>query len=406
MKLKIYPQKLKGAITPPPSKSQAHRLLIAAALAQGESRIDNLALSKDISATIGCMRALGAVISADGRIVCGTGGTGKHRPSLQKLDCCESGSTLRFLIPVALVLTGGGIFTGQGRLMERPQGPYERLFAEKGIAFLRENDSLRVEGRLLPGIYALPGDVSSQFITGLMYALPLLDGDSKIMLTTPLESSGYVDMTIDVLGMFGIRVETIDGGWHVPGGQHYVNQQCQVESDYSQAGFYYAAKALGNEIDICGLLENSAQGDRVIVNHYNELMLPGEVPIDVRECPDLVPPLALMAALRAGETTKILGAARLRGKESDRLDTVTRQLNALGADVTQTPDSLIIRGVESLHGGSVSGCNDHRIAMMLAIAATASGQPVILDGAECVSKSYPDFWEDYVTLGGCVERMD
>lgn len=406
MKLKIEAKKLKGAITPPPSKSQAHRLLIAAALAAGESRIENLALSRDISATIGCMRALGAQISGDGTIVHGVGGNRMKSETLPELDCCESGSTLRFLIPVALALAGGGIFSGQGRLMERPQGPYEALFGEKGIVFVREGGKLRVEGRLTPGLFALPGDVSSQFITGLMYALPLLEGDSEIVLTTPLESSGYVDMTLDALQRFGISVRPTEEGWHIPGGQNYVNQNCRVESDYSQAGFYFAAKALGNDVEICGLNENSPQGDRVIVEHYRALTGAGDVSIDVRECPDLVPPLALMAALRAGERTKILGAARLRIKESDRLDTVTTQLNALGADVEQLPDSLIIHGVNALRGGAVSGCNDHRIAMMLAMAATAAQGAVILDGAECVAKSYPDFWEDYVTLGGQIERMD
>ena len=405
MKVKITPQKLNGTITPPPSKSQAHRLLIAAAMAAGESRTGNLTLSKDIAATINCMRALGARISEDGSVIEGIGGTKRSFASLPELDCCESGSTLRFLIPVALAVAGGGIFTGQGRLMERPQGPYEQLFGEKGIIFCREQGTLRVEGRLTPGIYNLAGNVSSQFITGLMFALPLLDGDSEIMLTSPLESSGYVDMTLDALRQFGIRIHPVEGGWKIPGKQNYVNQNCAVETDWSQAGFYYAAKALGSRVEICGLNENSAQGDRVIRDHYRTLIAPGEVTLDVRECPDLVPPLALMAALRAGETTKILGAARLRIKESDRLDTVTTQLNALGANIRQMPDSLIIHGVNSLHGGSVSGCNDHRIAMMLAVAATAADGPVILEGAECVTKSYPDFWEDYVDLGGQVERI-
>lgn len=406
MKLKITPRRLCGFITPPPSKSQAHRLIIAAALAEGESRLLNMALSKDIIATLDCMRALGAWCSTGGSLIRGLGGKRKTFDRLPELDCCESGSTLRFLIPVALAVAGGGVFSGQGRLMERPQGPYERICAERGITFRREGGKLRVEGTLTSGIFTLPGDVSSQFITGLMYALPLLEGDSDIMLTTPLESSGYVDMTLDALDRFGITVEPVEGGWHIPGGQHYIEQNGAVESDYSQAGFYFAAKALGSELTILGLNDGSAQGDRVIEDHYQALTRPGEVTIDVRECPDLVPPLALMAALRAGETTHIVGAARLRIKESDRLDTVTTQLNLLGADVEQGADFLRLRGVERLHGGAVSGCNDHRIAMMLAMAATAADGTVWLDGAECVSKSYPNFWEDYVALGGQVERMD
>ncbi len=406
MVVKITPGKLRGSITPPPSKSQAHRLIIAAALAEGESRVKNLSLSKDITATLNCMRALGAVAAKNGSTITGVGDRKSAFERLPELDCCESGSTLRFLIPVALTVAGGGVFSGQGRLMERPQGPYEALFAEKGIAFVRENGKIRVEGKLESGVYRLPGDVSSQFITGLLYALPLLEGDSEIMLTTPLESSGYVDMTLYALKYFGVSVQPTQSGWHVPGGQKYQPRDCTVESDYSQAAFFFAANLLGSQLNIRGLNQDSVQGDRAIVEQCKALSQSGEVTIDVSQCPDLVPPLAAIAALRAGEQTNIVGAARLRIKESDRLDTVTTQLNALGADVAQSADSLTIHGVEVLHGGEVSGCNDHRIAMMLAMAATCATGSVTIAEAECVSKSYPDFWEDYAKLGGLVERVD
>ena len=406
MDVKITPALLQGSITPPPSKSQAHRLIIAAALAAGESRVANVALSQDITATLNCMRALGAEDSEDGSRIIGIGNSRGPLDPLPKLDCGESGSTLRFLIPVALAVAGGGIFSGHGRLMDRPQGPYEDLFASRDIVFRRENGTLRVEGSLKSGRFALPGNVSSQFITGLMYALPLLEGDSEIILTTPLESRGYVDMTLDALAQFDIRVEPMEQGWHIPGGQTYRSRNVAVESDYSQAAFYFAARLLGSPVQIQGLNPDSAQGDAAILDFYDTLSTTGEAELDVSQCPDLVPPLAAMAALRPGQTTRIVGAARLRLKESDRLDTVTTQLNRLGADIVQGPDFLTIRGVDWLEGGTVSGCNDHRIAMMLAIAATRAKGCVTITGAQCVAKSYPNFWEDYVALGGRIERLD
>ncbi len=406
MVVEISPRKLTGTITPPPSKSQAHRLIIAAALANGQSHISNIALSKDISATINCMKALGADISEDGTTIYGTNGEGCFHSYLPQMDCCESGSTLRFLIPVALAVAGGGLFSGQGRLMDRPQKPYEMLFAEKGISFERKNGTIQVKGKLKGGVYHLPGDVSSQFITGLMYALPLLEDDSEIILTSPLESSGYVDMTLEALRVFGVTIQAMEGGWHIPGGQQYHPQDCTVESDFSQAAFFYAANLLGSELTVSGLNPRSAQGDRVILEYEHALRQKGEITLDVSQCPDLVPPLAVMAALRAGEITRIVGAARLRIKESDRLDTITTQLNALNADVEQDTDCLTIRGVSSLNGGVVSGCNDHRIAMMLAIAATRANAPIRITGAECVEKSYPNFWDDYARLGGKIKKVE
>lgn len=390
MNVTITPGLLRGAITPPPSKSQAHRLLIAAALADGESRIEHLADSQDIQATRRCMAALKA--------------PGEDLPVL---DCGESGSTLRFLIPVALALRGGGRFTGRGRLMERPQKPYFDLFDEKGIAYRQEDGVLTVQGRLTPGTFALPGDVSSQFVTGLLYALPLLEGDSRITLTTPLESRGYVDMTLEALERFGIRAECPDGRTlRVPGGQTYRPCRAAVESDYSQAAFYYAANGLGGQVEILGLNPRSAQGDRCIVPYHMQLCGPGEAELDVSQCPDLVPPLAAHAALRQG-ITRIVNAARLRIKESDRLTAVTQVLTALGADVVEGADRLTITGQpEGLAGGvTVDSHNDHRIAMMLAVAATRAEGTVTIRGAESVAKSYPDFWEVYESLGGRVLRQ-
>ncbi len=410
MNITIQPGLLHGSITPPPSKSQAHRLVIAAALAEGESHLENMALSQDIEATLGCMRALGASASRDG---CSITGIGRRRyPCTPCCDtpglfCGESGSTLRFLIPVALAVRQGGSFHGRGRLMRRPLKPYEDLFEEKGIWYHRHQDQMEVYGRLEPGVYRLPGDVSSQFITGLLYALPLLEGDSEILLTSPLESGGYVDMTLDALAAFGVSARRTETGWHVPGNQEYRPHDGRVEGDYSQAGFFYAAKGLGSGLEICGMNPASAQGDKVIVPYYERLCGDGEVALDVSQCPDLVPPLAVHAALRRpGSVTRIVGAARLRMKESDRLATVTEVLNALGGRVEEHPDALTVTAVENLRGGTVDSHNDHRIAMMAAVAATRCLAPVTVLGAECVNKSYPGFWEDYESLGGQVRREE
>ena len=395
MDVTVTPAKLQGTVIPPPSKSQAHRVLIAAALADGVSHITNVAPSQDIKATQDCMAALKS-------------GTPAGLDGLPLLDCGESGSTLRFLVPVALVLRGGGCFTGRGRLMERPLTPYFDIFREKGVFWERIGNRLEVKGTLSPGEYRLPGNVSSQFVTGLLYALPLLGGDSEIVLTSPLESRGYVDMTLDALGLFGVRVENQRcERFLIPGNQRYQPRNFSIEADWSQAGFWYAARFLGSPVEVGGMDPGSAQGDRVIAAHFETLSRPGEVDIDVSDCPDLVPPLAAMAALRAGRVTRLTNAARLRAKESDRLASVTQALSALGADITEGQDSLTVRGKDSLTGGvKVDSFNDHRIAMMAAVAATRCGKPVTVTGAECVVKSYPNFWEEYESLGGKIEKSE
>ena len=411
MTLTITPAKLQGTITPPPSKSQAHRLLIAAALAEGKSVIQNISRSQDMEATLRCLTELGAEYERAGEKLTlrGLGGNPMSpmgRMALPRLDCGESGSTLRFLIPVALAVRGGGIFTGQGRLMERPQGPYFDLFEEKGISYEQKGGTLTVQGQLKPGEYRLPGNVSSQFVTGLLYALPLLEGDSKIMLTTDLESRDYVEMTLRALEAYGVKGHWMDERTlAVPGWQTYKARDLAVEADWSQAGFWYAAKALGNAVEVTGMDPHSSQGDKAIEKYYVNLSEPGDMTIDVSGCPDLVPPLAAMAALREG-TTYLVNAARLRMKEGDRVAAVSDVLCKLGATVEEGPDFLAIRGLLTLPGGAeVDAYNDHRIAMMAAIAATRCERPVTLTGAESVNKSYPNFWEDYVNLGGKITEV-
>jgi 3-phosphoshikimate 1-carboxyvinyltransferase len=305
----ITPKLLQGSIRPPASKSQAHRLLIGAALSQGTSVISQFGSSQDMEATLRCMEALGAsyrYLDESTIELSGLGGKPAKTPEI--MDCGESGSTLRFLIPIALAVAGQGTFRGHGRLMERPQEPYFEIFRAQGISYHREGDTLTVHGNLTPGVYSLRGDVSSQFVTGLLYALPLLSGDSEIRLTTALESSGYVDMTLEALQHFGISVTPTETGYLVPGTQTYKAADGAVEPDFSQSGFFYAMQGMGSPIEVLGLNPGSVQGDRVILPMMQELSGTGTVTLDVRECPDLVPPLAARAALRGGAVTHIVGA--------------------------------------------------------------------------------------------------
>ena len=407
MDVRITPRRLSGVVTPPPSKSLAHRYVIAAALAAGVSTVKNVAFSQDVEATLRCMEALGARWEAaeDSLRITGIGGERRPFGDLPRFDCGESGSTLRFLIPLALTVDQGGVFTGRGRLMERPQQPYFDLFDRRGISHALEDGVLTVRGSLSPGEYRLRGDVSSQFFTGLLLALPLLDGPSVVISTTKLESASYTSMTMGVLARCGIPVRWSPalGGFGVEPGI-YAPFEETVEADWSQAAFWYAAIALGSNLRLRGLKGQSSQGDAAVVTHYKKLSPAGEVKIDLSDCPDLLPPLAVMAAVRRG-TTRFTRAARLRLKESDRLATVSRMLKALGGAVSEEEDGLTVYGVSTLPGGVVDGANDHRIVMAAAIAATRCQGPVVIRGAEAVKKSYPNFWRDYEDLGGAVHVL-
>ena len=387
MNVTITPAALGGAVTPPPSKSQAHRLIIAAALSDGVCRLSNVELSQDIQATLRCMRTLDADASADGTVIRGADLVdGFETPPPEIMDCGESGSTLRFLIPVALALKGGGRFTGHGRLMERPQEPYFRLFTEKGIAWSLENGVLAVEGRLTPGVYALPGDVSSQFVTGLLYALPLLEGESTLTVTGPRESVGYVDLTLRALAQFGVVPAPEESGWRMAPQPYHGPTRVQVEGDWSNAAPWLCLGALGGEsVTVKGMDPASLQGDKAVCDVLAQmgarLHITGDrvtafhgplrpTQIDARDIPDLVPVLAAVAAAIPGTTT-ITGAARLRLKESDRLATTAHTLRALGAQVEEREDGLVIQGRYPLRGGTVDAAGDHRIAMTAAVAAGA-----------------------------------
>ena len=418
----IRPRLLIGSVDIPPSKSIAHRAIIAAALADGYSLIENFMTSKDMEATIGGMKSLGAEITVmdDGNSLKISGGS-KIVTAID-IDCIESGSTLRFLIPLALVKNRQAIFRGQGRLVERPLGEYLKVFKSHGVdySFPENRLPLSVKGVLESGEYNIVGGVSSQFITGLLFALPLLKGDSMIHIEGELESRGYIDLTIDVLKDFGIEIGNRSyKEFFIQGNQVYKSRNFRIEGDYSQAAFWLAAGVLGNGIRLNGLNIQSLQADKVILDILRAMggnivigndwieakhsVLKG-IRIDVSQCPDLVPILAVLGTLGKG-TTIIENAARARLKESDRLYAITTGLNKLGGNVEEIRDGLIINGVESLNGGEVDSFNDHRIAMALAVAATGASGDVIINGNESVHKSYPGFWDDFRRLGGLADEQ-
>ena len=414
--IKLTPSKLKGEVFVPSSKSIGHRAIIAASLANGESIISNLDMSQDITATIECMKTLGSKIYKDelGRLhIDGTDTL--NVAECVELDCNESGSTLRFLMPLSLLSNQEVKFKGKGKLMERPQKPYFDLFEEKGIRYEKTQEELVINGELKAGEYSLPGDVSSQFITGLLFTLPLLSDDSIINVTTELESKSYVDITIDVLKSFSVVVEN-ENQEHkkflVKGNQKYESRKYEVERDFSQSAFFMVAGAVGNDIICKGLNKDSKQGDKEIINILRKagakVEIDGEnikitkerirpLVIDAKDIPDLVPILAILCTFCEGEST-IINAGRLRLKESDRLNAITTELNKLGAKIEELKDSLKIQGVENLKGGIADSWGDHRIAMALAIAATRCEEEVIIKNSEAVNKSYPKFWEDYMEM--------
>jgi 3-phosphoshikimate 1-carboxyvinyltransferase len=390
----VEPGRLSGKVEIPSSKSYAHRLLIAAALADGPTFVGLNATNQDIAATARCLEALGAGVefTGDGINVAPIGAP----PEKAALFCGESGSTLRFMIPLAAALGVECTFTGAGRLPERPNAPLTDALRAHGMAVSRDLLPMTISGRLTGGEYSIAGNISSQYITGLLMALPLVKGDSRIRLTTRLESAPYVDITLDVLKDFGVEVRKEDGGYVIPGGQRYASPgRIAAEGDWSGAAFWALAASLGNDVKYTGLNPASAQGDRAIEEMLRRL----GSEIDVSETPDLVPALAVAAAWRRG-VTRITGAARLRIKESDRLRAVSDMLRSLGCGCEELDDGLVITGGRGFSGGKVDGCNDHRIVMAAAVATTVADGPVTITDSQAVNKSYPGFFDELIRLGG------
>jgi 3-phosphoshikimate 1-carboxyvinyltransferase len=370
-----------------------------------------------MQAMLQCIMALGADCSREGRLLRIRGFSSKP-DGIPVLNCLESGNTLRFLMPLSLVLAGGGRFLTRGRLAERPLGPYETLFARQGIMFERLTDGFLLRGRLAPGRFEMPGDVSSQFITGLLLALPLLDSDSEILLSTPPESDAYLQLTMDTMADFGVTVQRPDlQRFFVKGNQTFQSREYTVEGDYSQAAVMLCAGALGSNVSIRGLNYDSHQGDKAVIELLSQMgadfvhkdgacfMKSGSlhgIRIDGGQFPDILPMMALVCSLSKGES-RIENAGRLRLKECDRFAATVQELHKLGADICADGDVMMIHGREALRGGVLADShNDHRMAMMLSIAALHCREPLSIDNPSCVNKTWPSYWDDYRALGGII----
>ncbi len=405
----LTPGPYAGEVCIPSSKSVAHRLLICAALGTEKTTLLIDGFSKDIFATAKCLKALGAGIETNGRRIRVT--------PIQKpvsgglLPCGESGSTLRFLLPVAGALGVSGYFKMEGRLPERPMQVYEDVLRAHGMEISRDGSWLCFGGQLRSGDYSLPGDVSSQYFSGLLMALPRLAGDSSVTAEGTLESAGYIRLTEDALTLSGVRIERKTQTWHIPGSQRFaLPGVLRVEGDWSNAAFYLCMGALSEKgVTVRGLNLHSVQGDMAVLDILRQCgasvkAFEGEVTvrraelrpvtIDAAPIPDLVPVLSVLACGAEGDT-HIINAARLRMKESDRLESTARLISDLGGAVEELPDGLVIHGTGGLRGGDVDSCCDHRIAMSAAVAAGLCRESVTIRGAHCVQKSYPAFWEDF-----------
>lgn len=447
MNVKIEPAVLSGTTAAISSKSDLHRLLICAALADAPAviQLDQKAeLSDDVTATIECLQALGAEISVQPGAIHVQ--PVRRVPDLPVLDCGESGSTLRFLIPVAAALCPASSFRGHGRLPDRPVTDLLHTLEQNGVTVSPERLPFSIRGKLQSGTFRLPGNISSQYITGLLLALPLLDGDSRILLTSPLQSASYISITLHALARFGVRAGTLavsedapHGGFTVPGGQVFHSPGAlRADGDWSNAAFFLAAGAIGARhggrdrgtgagraegavpaVSVAGLDCGSPQGDKAIAGLLRRFgadvrtdgprgaagiavtarpgVLRGQT-IDLTDIPDLLPVLAVTAAAAEG-VTRFTGGERLRLKESDRIRSVRVMLEQLGGTAEELPDGLLVTG-GPLTGGTVDSFHDHRIVMAAAVAALSASGPTVITGAEAVRKSYPAFFEDYNQLGG------
>ncbi len=392
----IYKSKANAEIVARSSKSYMHRALIGGALSDGETIIENIAESEDIKATIECLKNFGATFQFSGDTVRIQGVSPAKNKNTLSLFANESGSTLRFLIPVSLLYSDSVEFTGSKRLLERPQTVYEELFPRKNCFIKRSENCITVGGTLTGGVYECRGDISSQFLTGLLFTLPLLNEDSEIKLTTPLQSSPYIDLTLEILNEFSVNIErTDDRTFKIKGNQEFKATKLYCEGDWSNAAFLEAFNLIGGSVVLDGLKETSTQGDKIYREYFEELKQ-GTPVLDITDCPDLAPILMTMATLLNGAVLK--GTSRLKIKESDRGEVMKNELSKFSADITVLEDEIIIKKADlKTPTENICGNNDHRIAMSLTVISSVFGG--VIENAECVNKSYPLFFEDCEKLG-------
>lgn len=418
--VKVFPTSIKGEVEVPPSKSLSHRALICASLSKGKSVIDNVLLSEDIKATMKSLETIGAKFEVEGSSIIVTG-VKKLKYNGEDVDCNESGSTIRFLIPILSLSKKEVTFTGKESLINRPFEIYENIFKEDGNSFDIKENKIMVNGSIKARDYYIDGNVSSQFFSGLLFALPLLKSDSNLYYNGTLESKSYIDLTIEMLEHFGIDIQEINNGYHIPGNQTYRSTDYYVEGDFSQSAFHLVAGVINGFIKVNNLSHDSKQGDKQIVDiikHmkgkiiYTENGYTAEktqtygTTIDISDCPDLAPIIALLGSVSKGTTT-ITNISRLRLKESDRVESTVTTLSKLGANISVKDEEIIIYGKKTLKGGvTLDSYNDHRIAMMITVAGLVCEQEVALLRPLAVNKSYPHFFEDYKKIGGKITIKD
>ena len=400
MKVTITPSRANGCIFAPPSKSMAHRMLMGAGLAEGTSVVENIVLSEDIKATLGILKALGTQYKIEDHKVIMQGIGSSSLQTMHTLNCNESGSTLRFFIPLLLSGVGKAEFSGAKRLFERPLGIYEEICIEQGILFEKHETGLTVEGQLQAGHFKVKGNISSQFITGLLFALPLLKGDSMLEVLPPVESRAYIDMTLEALETFGIIVKEEGNTFYIAGNQKYQAKDVIVEGDYSNAAFLDAFNLIGGNVMVEGLREDTLQGDKIYKTYYE--VLKEEHPVmDIAECPDLGPILMGMAAI--GNGARFTGTRRLRIKESDRGAVMAEELAKFGIEVEVMENEIVVhKGTLVTPSQPLHTHNDHRIAMTMATLCSVTGGTI--DGAESVKKSFPNYYDVIEQLGINVTR--
>ena len=416
------PSRLSGVAAAPASKSEAHRRMICAGLSRNETVLSGFMDSADMAATTRCLEALGAVLRQEGYTLTLRGFVNK--PALLPVfDCGESGSTLRFFVPIAMALSNGGIFRMHGRLGQRPMDVYRELFVPRGVLWRMSEGAdgaaeLTVSGGLNPGNYVIQGDVSSQFVSGLLFALPLLPGDSTLTVLPPVESAGYINMTVKALQDSGIRIqESAPFSWQIPGCQQYHSVSGHLHGDWSQAAVLLCAGALGSDVTVSHISTDTMQGDAAVLKHLSTLgarvcqdeqgirVVRGEMHgavLDMHDCPDIAPILTLVCQLSPG-TSRLTGCRRLRLKECDRLAATVEVLNTLGGCCEEDGDDIVVHGVSSLRGGCLKDYNDHRMVMLASVAALVSDAPVQVPGVQAINKSWPDYLSVYRSLGGNVE---